>query len=138
MDFARMKRLALLFVACLAVLVGGVALMAVVTGRSGSKPGRGLTVDLQVITDSPDYYWAAVYVVEPLTPDEYRGIAKSIGDEHFGGRFGQVQVFDDEWARDMMLPEHQSTDLTDEDAARWLQHHVMTYAHDKRGYGFDR
>jgi hypothetical protein len=138
MDFARMKRLALLFVACLAVLVGGVALMAVVTGRSGSKPGRGLTVDLQVITDSPDYYLAAVYVVEPLTPDEYRGIAKSIGDEHFGGRFGQVQVFDDEWARDMMLPEHRFTELTDEEEKRWDRHLVMVYVHNADGFWFDR
>lgn len=75
---------------------------------------------------------------EPLTVEAYRGIAKSIGDEHFRGRFGQAQVFGDEWARDMELPGNQHIGLSDEEAARRQQHQVMTYVHSERGYWFDR
>ena len=80
-------------------------------------PGRDVTVDLQVVTDTPEHCWAAVYVAEPLTVDEYKEVAKSIGDEHFRGRFGQVHIFDDEWARAMELPESQDREFTDEGAA---------------------
>ena len=138
MDMARLKRMALLFVVCLVVIGGGAVLLVVLTDGSGSGPGRDVTVNLQVVTDTPEYYWAAVYVAEPLTADEYREIAKSIGDEHFRGRFGQVHVFDDEWARDMVLPENQHVVLGEEESLRWEQHHVMSYVHDVKGYWFDR
>ena len=77
-------------------------------------------------------------MAESLTPEEYKEVAKSIGDEHFRGRFGQVHVFGDEWARDMELPENQHIQLSDEEATRWQQHHVMSYVHNAKGYWFDR
>ncbi len=96
MDFARVKRYIVLLVVCLAVILGVAVVMVVFTSGSGSKPGRDVTVNLAVVTDTPEYCLAAVYVAEPLTAEEYKEIAKSGGDEHFRGRFGQVQVFDDE------------------------------------------
>ena len=136
MDFARLKRAVLIGLIAAAVLfVLGTAFVLL---RPDPGPGRDVTVDLQVVTDTPKYYWAAVYVAEPLTADEYKEIAKSIGDEHFRGRFGQVHVFDDEWARDMVLPENQYIQLSDEESARWEQHHVMGYVHNAKGYWFDR
>ncbi len=65
-------------------------------------------------------------------------IAKSSGDEHFRGRFGQVQVFDDECAHEMELPDNQHIQISDEEEARWVQHHVMGYVHDAKVYWFDR
>ena len=138
MDFARLKRVVLIgiIVAAVIFVLGAVAIVLNLV-PSGS-PGRNVTVDLQVVTDTPEYYWAAVYVPEPLTPEEYKEIAKSIGDEHFRGRFGRVHVFDDEWARDMVLPENQYIQFSDEESARWEQHHVMGYVHNANGYWFDR
>jgi len=49
-----------------------------------------------------------------------------------------VQVFDDKWARDMELPENRDIQLGAEEEARWVQHHVMTYVHNAKGYWFDR
>jgi hypothetical protein len=47
-------------------------------------------------------------------------------------------VFDDEWARDMELPENQHIQLSAEEETRWEQHQVMTYVHDAKGFWFDR
>lgn len=138
MNFARVKRYVVLLVVCLAVILGVAVVMVLFTSGSGSKPARDVTVDLKVNVDTAEYYWASVFVAEPLTAEEYKEVAKSIGDEHSRGRFGQVHVFDDEWARDMELPENQHIQLSDEEAARWQQHHVMSYAHDAKGYWFDR
>ena len=112
MDIRRLKRAVLVGIVATVVILALGAIAVVLDLGSSSEARRDVTVSLQVVTDTPDYYWAAVYVAEPLTLDEYKKIAKSVADEHFRGRFGQVQVFDDEWARDMMLPEHQPTDLT--------------------------
>jgi len=136
MDFARLKRAVLIgLIAAAVIFVLGVAFVLL---RPDPGPRRDVTVNLAVVTDTPKYYWAAVYVAEPLTPDEYKEIAKSIGDEHFRGRYGQVQVFDDEWARSTMLPENQGREFTDEEAARVFQHLKMTYTYDGQGHSFSR
>jgi hypothetical protein len=138
MDFARVKRYVVLFVVCLAVVLGVAVVMVLFTSGSGREPARDVTVDLKANVDTPEYYWASVYIAEPLTPEEYKEVAKSIGDEQFRGRFGQVHIFDDEWARDMELPENQHVELSEEASLRWQQHHVMSYVHDAKGYWFDR
>ena len=136
MDFARLKRAVLIGIIAAAIIFAlGAAFVLI---GPGAGPRRDVTVDLAVVTDTPKYYWAAVHVAEPLTPDEYKEIAKSIGDEHSQGRFGQMHIFDDQWARDMELPENRPIQLTDEEETRWVQHHVMTYVHNARGYWFDR
>ena len=114
MDFTRLKRTVLIGFIAAAVLfaLGAVAIFLNIV--PSPKPGRNVTVDLQIVTDTAEYYWAAVYVAEPLTADEYREIAKSIGDERFNGRYGQVQVFDNEWVRDMELPENRHIQLSDD------------------------
>ena len=105
---------------------------------SASSFAADPNVDIAVVVDDPGQYWAAVYVAKPLTPDEYRKLAKSIGDRELQNRNGQVQVFDDKWARDMVLPENRFKDLTGEEEQRWNQHLVMVYVHDAKGFWFDR
>jgi hypothetical protein len=138
MNMRRLKRAVLIGIVATAVILALVVVVVVLDLGPPSEPGRDVTVDLKINVDTPEYYWASVYIAEPLTADEYKEVAKSIGDEHFRGRFGQVHVFDDEWARDMELPENQHIQLSDEEAARWQQHHAMSYVHDAKGYWFDR
>jgi hypothetical protein len=85
-----------------------------------------------VIVDAPEQYWAAVYVAQPLAPDDYRKLVKSIGDGQRQNRHGQVMLFDDRWARDMVLPENQSLGLTHEEMVRWGPHLRVTYVRDAR------
>jgi hypothetical protein len=47
-------------------------------------------------------------------------------------------VFDDQWAGDMELPTNQHTQLRAEKNAWCVEHHVMTYVHDAKGFWFDR
>ena len=138
MDVRRFKRAVLIGIVATVIILGLVVVVVVLDLGPSSAPGRDVTVDLKVNVDTAEYYWASVYVTEPLTADEYKEVAKSIGDEHFRGRFGQVHVFDDEWALDMELPENQHIELSDGEAARWQQHHVMSYVQDAKGYWFDR
>ena len=123
----------------LAATVAMTLLVVAVTGLlPSSSDTHDVMVDLKVVKGYPDYYWAAAYVAEPLADEGYRKAAKSIGDRELAGRYGQVMVFDDQWARDMVLPENQSIDLTHEEMARWGKHQVMTYVHNADGYWFDR
>ena len=136
MDFARVKRAVLIGLIAAAVLfVLGAAFVLL---RPDAGPRRDVTVDLKVNVDTPEYYWASVYIAEPLTADEYKEVAKSIGDERLQGRPGQVHIFDDQWARDMELPENQHVVFSEEESLRWERHHVMSYVHDAKGYWFDR
>jgi hypothetical protein len=136
MDIRRLKRAVLIGVVATVVILGLLVVVVVLDlgSSTGSKPGRDVHVDLKANVDTTEYYWASVYLPDPLTAEEYREVAKSIGDEHFRARFGQAHVFDDEWARDMELPENQRIQLSDEEAARWQQQHVMSYGHDAKGY----
>jgi len=47
-------------------------------------------------------------------------------------------VFDDGWTRSVVPPENQSIELNHDAMARWDQHLVMVYAHDAKGFWFDR
>jgi hypothetical protein len=126
------------------VIVGVTSLFPSPSGKQSTPspwaPGVVVdpNVDIAVVVDDPGQYWAAVYVAKPLTPDEYRKLAKSIGDRELQNRNGQVQVFDDKWARDMVLTESQHIELTDEQMKRWDKHQVMTYVHSAKGFWFDR
>jgi hypothetical protein len=94
--------------------------------------------DIAIIVNDPLQWWAAVWVKKPLTADGYKQLAKSIGDPELQDRHGQVQVFDDKWARNMVLAENRFTELTDEEEKRWDRHLVMVYVHNADGFWFDR
>jgi len=129
---------ALIRVGLLVTVVIVVVIVAATSLFPSSSGKHGVTVNLKTVKDSHDCYWAAVYVPEPLTDDGYRRVAKSIGDKELQSRYGQVMVFDDEWARSMVLPESQSIDLNHEEMARWEQHLRITYVHDAKGFWFER
>jgi hypothetical protein len=136
MSFGRLARL--VGIGLLVTVVIVVVIVAATSLFPSSSDKHDVTVNLKTVKDSPDYFWAAVYVPEPLTDDGYRKVAETIGDEELQSRCGQVMVFDDEWARSMVLPENQSIDLSHEEMARWEQHLRITYVHDAKGFWFDR
>ena len=62
------------------------------------------------------------------------------GDSRRGadGHPREAQVFDDQWARDMELPENQHVVFGEEESLRWERHQAMSYVHDAKRYWFDR
>jgi hypothetical protein len=132
MSFGRLARLVGIGLPVTVVIVAATSLLP------SSPDKHDVTVDLKTVKDSPKCYWAAVHVPEPLTDDGYRKVAKTIGARELQNRYGQVMVFDDEWARSMVLPESQAIDMSHEEMARWAQHLRITYSRDAKGFHFDR
>jgi hypothetical protein len=83
MSLGRLARLVGLGLVVTIVLV---VLIVAATSPLPSSPGaHDVTVDLKVVKDYPNYYWAAVFVPEPLADEGCRKVAKSIGDKELKG-----------------------------------------------------